>query len=143
MELTFNELKKRDVINIADGKCLGRITDLKLKFPEGKLVGIFVPGRKTRRIFCLFDKSEMYIEEQKIIKIGGDVILVDIKCESSSSPIKPCPPQRPPYPPPCPAPKQPKNYSSQSVNNNKSNGYADFEKEFLSIDNERLSTDDY
>ena len=71
MELTYNELKKRDVINIADGRCLGRITDIKLRFPQGVLVGIFVPGRKRRGIFACFDKSEMFIEESKILKIGG------------------------------------------------------------------------
>ena len=95
MELTFNELKKRDVINIADGRCLGRITDLKLKFPEGVLIGIFVPGRKTKKICRWFDKSEVFIEERKIIKIGGDVILVDIKCENSSAPTKQCVPLPP------------------------------------------------
>ena len=49
MELTFNELKKRDVINIADGRCLGKITDLKLRFPEGRLVGNTVAGRRVRK----------------------------------------------------------------------------------------------
>ena len=101
MELTYNELKKRDVINIADGRCLGRITDIKLRFPQGVLVGIFVPGRKRRGIFACFDKSEMFIEESKILKIGGDVILVDIRCkdpydkphdDKHSNSRKPCPP---------------------------------------------------
>ena len=76
MELSFNELKKRDVINISDGRCLGRITDLKLCFPEGILVGISVPGKKAKGIFRIFDKSEIFIDVNKIIKIGGDVILV-------------------------------------------------------------------
>ncbi len=93
MELSFNELKKRDVINIPDGRCLGRITDLRLNFPDGKLVGIAVPGRKGKRFLSWFDKTEIYIERNRIIKIGGDVILVDI----SSTPKKPCSP-RPPKP---------------------------------------------
>lgn len=101
MELTYNELKKRDVINIADGRCLGRITDMKLKFPQGVLVGIFVPGRRRRGLFACFDKSEMFIDESKILKIGGDVILVDIRCrdpydkprdDKGGKNRKPCPP---------------------------------------------------
>lgn len=80
MELNYSELKKRDVINVADGRCLGRITDIRLDFPEGILIGITVPGRKARGLFRIFDKSEMYIDESRIIKIGGDVILVDINC---------------------------------------------------------------
>lgn len=112
MELTFCELAKRDVINIADGRCLGRITDLKLGFPNGVLLGIIVPGRKVHGFLKIFDRSRIFIEESKIIKIGGDVILVDLKCADTCSPNvrvnKPrngssdkiqCPP---PCPPPCP-----------------------------------------
>lgn len=148
MELTFNELKKRDVINIADGRCLGRITDLKLKFPEGVLIGIFVPGRKTKKIFRWFDKSEVFIEERKIIKIGGDVILVDIKCENSSAPTKQCVPLPPCTPKPCPPNPCSQNsyqqkYCSSSKPTRSNSDYADFEREFLSVDDQRLSTDDY
>ncbi len=89
MELSFNELKKRDVINVPDGRCMGRITDLRLSFPNGTLAGIIVPGRKNRGIFALFDRSEIYIDRSRIIKIGGDVILVDIS--TAPRPPKPCP----------------------------------------------------
>ncbi len=135
MELTFNELKKRDVINIADGKCLGRITDLKLKFPEGVLIGIFVPGRKSRFFCRWFDRSETFIPERKIIKIGGDVILVELKCENSAVTPKPCLPN-----PPCPPKPCPPNKCAQS---NSNGGYADFERELLRGDDQRLSIDDY
>ncbi len=80
MELTFSEIKKRDVINITDGKCLGRVTDMKFRFPEGKIVGIIVPGKKTCFIGGLFSKSTLYIPEKNILRIGGDVILVDLSC---------------------------------------------------------------
>jgi len=88
MELSYNELKKRDVINISDGRCLGRIIDMRLKFPKGVLVGIVVPGRK-KGCFSFFDKSELYIDESKIVKIGGDVILVDIRCADACAPCVP------------------------------------------------------
>ena len=90
MELSYNDLRKREVINIADGRSLGKIIDLKLIFPEGRLIGIVVPGRNLRGIFKCFDKTQMYIEERKIVKIGSDVILVDIRCfDSSPRPTKP------------------------------------------------------
>lgn len=103
MELSYSELAKRDVINISDGRCLGRITDIKLKFPEGRLIGIIVPGRKVRGIFKCFDKTQVYIEENKIIKIGGDVILVDVRCfDGDNRPPKPIrPPKKPSCAPPC------------------------------------------
>ncbi len=98
MELSFNELKKRDVINISDGRCLGRLTNLKLKFPQGILTGIYVPGKK-RGLFSCFDKSEIFIEVNKILKIGGDVILVDLRKDAIPRPPEPQP--LPPCPPPC------------------------------------------
>ena len=54
MELSYNDLRKREVINIADGRSLGKIIDLKLIFPEGRLIGIVVPGRNLRGIFKCF-----------------------------------------------------------------------------------------
>lgn len=80
MELSFNELKKRDVINVADGRCLGRINNLTLSFPKGILVGVTVPGSKKNCIMQLFDRNKIFIDESKILKIGNDVILVDMKC---------------------------------------------------------------
>ena len=137
MELTLSELKKRDVINIADGKCLGRITDIKFCFPEGVIEGIIVPGRKSCRIFGAFSRSSLYIPDKNIVKIGGDVILVNLacgmvcdqfvsvdskrgekSCKSSASNDSrssknnqyppPCPPKcPPPCPPQCPPPCPP------------------------------------
>ena len=114
MELTYKELSKRDVINVADGRCLGRIINAKFKFPQGILVGIFVPARKNKGIFWFLDRRTLYIDVNKIIKIGGDVILVDIKCGDNlaqstmvNKGAKPqnnqCPPPCPPSPP-CPPP---------------------------------------
>ena len=116
MELTYNELRKRDVINVSDGRCLGRIIDMRLDFPEGVLVGIVVPGRRVHGLFKLFDKSQLYIDESRIIKIGGDVILVDINCgDLCSSGVRVnkhdrnrrpnCPP------PPCPSNNKPQRHS--------------------------------
>ena len=111
MELSFSELRKREVINVSDGRCLGKITDLRLSFPKGILVGITVPGRKTGFLSGLFDKSKIYIDESRIIKIGGDVILVDISCENGRKPIEPC--AKPPINP-CP-PERPKGPHEQDI----------------------------
>lgn len=121
MKLTFNELKKRDVINVVDGQCLGRVVDLTLQFPKGNLVGISVPARRKRGFLSLFDKSTLYIDEQNVLKIGSDVILVNVNCGNACAPsvningkpdIKPppCPPKqvcppKPNCPPFCPPPK--------------------------------------
>ncbi len=132
MELSFNELKKRDVINVPDGRCLGKITDIRLSFPKGTLAGIIVPGRKSRKFLAFLDRSEIYIDRSRIIKIGGDVILVDI----SSSPVPPpCPPQKPPKncPPPHCGGIQPRD--------NRQEGEFDFN--IFPQNNGRIDTGDY
>lgn len=129
MELTYNELKKRDVINVTDGRCLGRIIDARFSFPDGVIIGIIVPGRRTKGLLRIFDKSELYIDESRIIKIGGDVILVDVNCGDTCSTSvkvnriekrpekrpKPCPPPcKPCPPPPCKKPCAPEYPRSKS-----------------------------
>ena len=99
MELSYSELKKRDVINVSDGRSLGNIINLTLEFPKGELTGIIVPGRKTCPLVRIFDKTELYIDVTRILKIGNDVILVDLRGEEVGNRrphIKPCPPK------PCP-----------------------------------------
>lgn len=117
MELSFRELRRRDVINVADGRCLGRVSDVIFEFPKGNLTGIAVPEKKCKGILRYFDKSELYIDEKNIIKIGNDVILVNLKCgevcapnvrvgvcrddrsedrrDRDRPPKRDCPPQRP------------------------------------------------
>ena len=123
MELSYNELRKRDVINVPDGRCLGRITDLKLSFPSGVMVGIVVPGRKSRGIFRWFDKTEFYIDRSRIIKIGGDVILVDISCERK--------PPKPNHKPPC---NPHDNFGKNGCGGEENHGYNIFPETDVRID---------
>ncbi len=69
------EIKQKEVINLSDGKRLGKVCDLVFLYPEGKVQGIVVPGGRGFR----FGKADMFIELKCITKIGVDVILVDIK----------------------------------------------------------------
>ena len=154
MELTYNELRKRDVINVSDGRCLGRIIDLRLSFPEGIMVGIVVPGRRTHGLLKLFDKSQLYIDESRIIKIGGDVILVDINCgdlcsssmrlnKSDSRKKHNCPP--PHCPPKCKPQYPPNSHGQQNYAQNSAQSGYDGEIDFsiLSGGSDRINTDDY
>lgn len=136
MELSFKELKKRDVINIADGKCLGRVTDLRLCFPEGILTGISVPGKKSIGLFSFLNKSEMFIGVEKILKIGGDVILVDLRKGVKAD--KPCiPPPKKPTPPPCPPPHPPHGRDEREFGGGISQG------EFINSFGQRMDESDY
>ena len=103
------------MINIADGRSFGKITDLKLEFPRGTLKGIVVNDGRKSGILGFFCKNEIFIDEKNIIRIGGDAILVNIKnCAAitptsvdlnsvSNSGGKTMVNQKPaPCPPPCP-----------------------------------------
>ena len=73
MELSFSELRAKEVVNTQDGRRLGRVCDVVLCYPENKWVGLIVPsGRGVGR------KNEIFIGLTNIVKIGEDVILVNI-----------------------------------------------------------------
>lgn len=80
MEITFTDLKQREVINIFDGRKLGRITDLVFDIESGKVEGIVVPGEK--KIFRKTD--DIFIPLEKLKRIGDDVILIGIEVKESS-----------------------------------------------------------
>lgn len=73
METTYQELRCKDVINVCDGKRLGRVCDIVFRYPEYKIIGILVPGK-----FTLFKSSDLFIDVKDIQKIGADAILVNV-----------------------------------------------------------------
>ena len=139
MELTYKELQKRDVINLADGRCLGRIVDARFDFPRGMLIGIYVPARKNRGFFSCFDKSVLYIDVRRIKKIGGDVILVDIPCGAECLPSTSVgkPDKKPPSSP-CPPPCPPQHCQAPCQQNNQT-----LDLSGIFDENGRLDLDDY
>ena len=106
METSFLELKQKEVVNLCDGKRLGKVCDLVFSYPEGRVQGIVVPGGRGFR----WGKADLFIELKNVTKIGIDVVLVDIKAA-------PKPPEKhkgrcrdvrycPPSPPPTPQPRE-------------------------------------
>lgn len=73
MNINYQELKKKDVVEISTGKNLGKINDLIIAKPSGKIQKIIVPGRKNLLLSC----ENLEIDYNKIVKIGDDLILVD------------------------------------------------------------------
>lgn len=121
MILSYKDLRKRDVVNIADGRSFGKITDLKLDFPCATLKGIVVCDKKRGGLFSCLCKNEIFIDEKQIVRIGGDVILVNIKNFDTTTPkvveinaknsqsgqtVQNCE-QKPPQCPTCPKPPAP------------------------------------
>ena len=71
MVYTFSELKKKCVINIDDGKKLGKISDIQINMPCGKIDN-FVLGCGIN----LFSSEQILITPCEIKTIGDDAILV-------------------------------------------------------------------
>lgn len=74
MEFNFSELKAKEVVNTQDGKKLGKVCDIVLCYPENRWLGIVVPGGRG---FAM-KKNALFIDLRNIVKIGEDVILVDV-----------------------------------------------------------------
>lgn len=79
--IKISDLKNKDVINLYNGVRMGYIYDFEVDIERGALIGIVIPGEGSR-VLNLFSKTnDIVIHWNKIIKIGPDAILVDIKDE--------------------------------------------------------------
>lgn len=74
MEISFTDLKQKEVVNIFDGKKLGRIIDILFENSTGTVKGVIVPGEKK----FLRRGDDVFIPLDLIKKIGDDVILVKL-----------------------------------------------------------------
>lgn len=84
MEISFLDLRCREVVNIVDGRKLGHITDIVIDLSTCQIKGIVVPGE------CSFwnilkPSNTLFIPFNQVVKIGEDSILVEIS--GTSSPI--------------------------------------------------------
>lgn len=100
MEVIFSELKQKEVINVADGKNMGKVCDITFTFPEGKVTGLTVTGCRGFK----FTKQEIFLPLKSVVKIGEDAVLVSL---SENSPPPPPPGKGQNCPPPCPPPPPP------------------------------------
>ena len=81
MEVSFLDLKEKEVINVFNGRKLGRICDLVFDTASGGILGIVVPGDK--KIFRRGD--DLFIPLDKFKRIGNDVILVGLQSDGMYS----------------------------------------------------------
>lgn len=94
-EISFCELRKKEVVNAADGSRLGHIVDMIISVEHKTALGIVAPGRRSG----FFGKEQtVFIPLGCIIKIGEDVILVNISMGAPGEPPPPPPPGSPPPP---------------------------------------------
>ena len=75
--MRFCELKEKEVINCKDCRRLGFVADIEFDPCSGCIKAIIVP--EPGKLFsCFGSVSEYYIEFSCIVRIGPDIVLVDI-----------------------------------------------------------------
>lgn len=80
--MTFFDLKQKEVINCKDCMKLGCVADIELDPMNGQLCGLIVPA--PVRFFSCFSKCvRYYIRYCDIVRIGPDIILVDVCLENA------------------------------------------------------------
>ena len=78
MGCCVRDFRDKEVINVCDCKCLGIVCDLEIDEKDGCINAIVVPG-PGKLLGCFGRDYELYIPWCKIVKIGPDIILVDIE----------------------------------------------------------------
>lgn len=78
--MRFSDFSKKEVVNIRDGKCLGCVYDLVFDECRGQIQAIVLKG-PARWFHCVGYDSEYVIGWECIVRIGPDVILVEVCAE--------------------------------------------------------------
>ena len=71
----LSSLKKKCVIDVTDGRCIGYICDADVDLEDGRIKGLMV------RVHSSYwqrggKKKEVIIPYDRVVKAGGDVVLV-------------------------------------------------------------------
>lgn len=80
--MTFFDLKQKEVINCKDCMKLGYVADIELDPCNGQLCGLIVPA-PSRFFSCFYKCVRYYIRFPEIVRIGPDIILVDVCIENA------------------------------------------------------------
>ena len=74
----FSDLRYKEVIDVHSGFRLGYVCDAEFDDAEGRLISLITPGRA--KFFGLLGREDDYVLPWGcIVRIGGDIILVDAK----------------------------------------------------------------
>ena len=78
MEISYNELRCKEVVNLQNGARMGKIIDMIIDSRSKEVLGLVVPG--VRKLFKA--NEDIFIPWCNITKIGSDVILVSLNVNS-------------------------------------------------------------
>ncbi len=79
--MTFLDLRQKEVINCKDCKRIGCVADVDFDPNTGQICALIVP--EAIHLFSCFGRSEKYyIRFCDVVRIGPDIILVDVCLEN-------------------------------------------------------------
>lgn len=81
--MTLSELRTKEVIDIKDGKRLGKVMDIEFCVVDSRVTAIVVPADTSFMQSLRGEKCGLVIPWEDIRRIGDDVILVSVKCEET------------------------------------------------------------
>ena len=76
--MRFMDLCDKAVVCASDCRCLGHVCDIDFDPICGEICAILVPGQ-AKYLGCLFRGEEIRIPWVNILKMGPDIILVELK----------------------------------------------------------------
>ena len=76
--MNLSDLQLKEIIDVSTGKRLGSIIDV-IVDNRGFITRMILDNRKNRGRLFSNTKEDFYIEWRNIIKLGDDIILVDMK----------------------------------------------------------------
>jgi len=75
--MRLSELQRKDIINVSDGRIVGRIIDAEISETDGSLINLVIEKSKYMRNF-FNTEGDITIKYEQIKKLGSDVILVEL-----------------------------------------------------------------
>lgn len=75
--MNLSDLQLKEIIDISSGKRLGSIIDVVVD-NRGYISKIMLDKRRSKGKIFSANKEEVYIEWSNILKLGDDIILVDV-----------------------------------------------------------------
>ena len=76
--MTLSELRTKEVIDVQDGRRLGRVMDLEFCAEDSRVTALVVPAETSFWQTLRGEKCGLVIPWQDIRRIGDDVILVTV-----------------------------------------------------------------
>lgn len=74
MEISYGELRCKEVVNLTSGTKMGRVIDMIIDRNGKDVLGVVVPG--VRKLFRA--NEDIFVPWNQIEKIGSDVILISL-----------------------------------------------------------------